>query len=311
MVMSIFVITVCSIIFLALLTLMSIAIYISRMFIKQRINQEQRESLDFGISSERVTIKTDDKINLAAWRTKSSKAGTKGTIVIISGMENPSVTQYFGFAKMFADNGWDSLLIEMRCRGLSEGKSTGIGMTEWLDVKAGVDFLSEDERAKAAPIVVMGTSMGGATVITAAGEVDRTNAVIALSAFSSVVNMLGDVLPRFGIPKFVATLLKPFVNMVLRFRLGFGTIKYTPISGIKKLGKRPLLLMHSTEDDSVPYSQYIKLLTVAKQNNINVVEFERKGNHHFVFVSELESPTTDIEFCEVINGFLETVSDCR
>jgi len=292
-----------AIIALAFCVLTILAFIITKNFLGRRIKQEQFVSSDFGIASEHVTIKTDDGINLAAWKTKSNKDMARGTIIIISGMEQPSVTAYFGFAKMFADNGWDSLLIEMRARGLSEGTTIGLGITEWLDVKGGVDFLSHGGFAKDLPIVVMGTSLGAATAIVAAGEIKKINAVIALSAFASIGNMLAEVLPQYGIPKLIAKIDKPFINMALGFRLGFNALKYSAINGIKKLGSRPILLMHSTEDDQVPYSQYVLLRKVAKENDVNITEFVREGNYHFI-VDKLENPTQDEEFSTSIIEFL-------
>jgi hypothetical protein len=131
-----------SLIFLVLATLVSIPFVIMPMFLGQRYEQKQHNASDYGIEAERITLETDDALSLAAWRTRADNP--KGTVIILSGMQNPSVTVFFGYAKMFSDNGWDSMLIEMRARSLSEGNEIGFGMTEWRDVKAGVDYLSAD-----------------------------------------------------------------------------------------------------------------------------------------------------------------------
>jgi len=302
------IITLIVLIVLVLAVLIAIPIIISRSFLGRRFTQEQFDSKDHDITSEQITLKTDDGLNLAAWRTMTNTETAKGTVLIISGIMNPSVTAYFGCAKMFADNGWDSLLIEMRARSLSEGTTTGLGMTEWRDVKAGVDFLSQDERAKALSIVAMGTSMGGGTVLTAAGELPRINAVMSLSAFTTFTDMAVELMPGFGIPKFIARINRPFVNLVIGFRLGYGVLRYLPIKGIKKLGSRPLLLMHSTEDGEVPYSQYEKLLKTAQASGVQVTPFTREGNHHFVCYSEhLKEPLNDAEFSEAVLDFLAKI----
>ena len=89
--------------FLFLAILILLPVIISRSILGRRFDQKQFDSTDYGITSRRITLKTDDGLNLAAWRTQSSIETTKGTIIIISGIANPSVTAYFGFAKMFAD----------------------------------------------------------------------------------------------------------------------------------------------------------------------------------------------------------------
>ena len=293
--------------FIALLlgTLILIPVIVMPMFLGQRFEREQFYSIDFGIESERVTITTDDSLALAAWRTKAQAGATKGTVIILSGIQNPSVTAFFGYAKMFSDNGWDTLLIEMRARSQSEGDEIGLGMTEWLDVKAGVDFLSLDENVKKLPIVAMGTSMGGGTVIIAAGELPRINAVISISAFSTFADLFVDNMSMFGIPKFLGIMDIPFLNLYIGFHFGFDALKYSPINGIAKLGKRPILMMHSTGDTQVPYSEFERLLKAAESKGVQVTTFTREGDFHFICYDEyFDNPAQDTEFSRAIIHFL-------
>lgn len=285
--------------------LIAIPFMVMPMFLGQRYEQEQYDSLQYGIPSERITLTTDDSLAIAAWRTRADN--TKGTVIILSGIQNPSVTAFFGYAKMLADHGWDSLLIEMRARSESQGDEIGFGMTEWLDVKAGVDFLSSDSDVKALPIVTMGTSMGGGTVIIAAGELQEVDAVISISAFSSWPDLFVDYMTISGVPRFIGVLDTPFVTMYLGFHFGFGRLGYSPMNGIAKLGKRPILMMHSTQDTQVPYSQFEKLLKEAGNNDIDVTTFIREGDEHFICYEEyLDSPTQDAEFSKTILNFLNT-----
>ena len=284
--------------------LIVIPIIVLSLFVGERYEQEQFNSLDYGITSERITLNTDDAIALAAWRTYADES--KGTVIILSGIQYPSVTALFGYAKMFSDNGWDSLLIEMRARSQSEGDETGLGMTEWRDVKAGVDFLSGEMNAKDKPIVVMGTSMGGTTVIIAAGELPAVDAVISASAYSSFTSMAVTVMPNVGIPKAIAIVDLPFLNLVTGFYYGFDKLKYSAINGIAKLGNRPILLMQSTEDTQVPYPEYEKLLAEAGKNNIDVTTFIREGDEHFICYEQyIGDPVKDVEFAGAVLGFLD------
>ena len=295
------IVVVVIIVFVAILIVMPI--FVLSMFVGKRYEQEQFNSIDNGISSERITLTTDDDISLAAWRTYADES--KGTIIILSGIQNPSVTAFFGYAKMFADNGWDSLLIEMRARSESEGDEIGLGMTEWRDAKAGVDFLSSETSVKDLPIVLMGTSMGGTTVITAAGELPAVDAVISASAYSSFTSMAVTVMPNVGIPKAIAIVDLPFLNLVTGFYYGFDKLKYSAINGIAKLEERPILLMHSTEDTQVPFSEFEKLLNEADKNNINVTTFIREGDEHIICYEQyIFNPAEDAEFARAVLGFL-------
>ncbi|MBU5310905.1 prolyl oligopeptidase family serine peptidase [Tissierella carlieri] len=299
------IIIIIAIVFVLLSTaiLAAIPFMVMPMFLGQRFKQEQFSSIDFGIQSERITLTTDDSLSIAAWHTRSENS--KGTVIILSGIQNPSVTAFFGYSKMLSDNNWDSLLIEMRARSESEGDEIGLGMTEWLDVKAGVDYLTSDTNAKDLPIVTMGTSMGGGTVIIAAGELPEIDAVISISAFSSWPDMFVDNMTMFGMPKAIGILDIPFINMYMGFHFGFDALKYSPINGIEKLGNRPILMMHSTGDTQVPYSEFEKLLNKANKNNINVTTFIREGDEHFVCYEQyFDKPNQDIEFSQTILSFL-------
>lgn len=299
----IIVIFISSVLALVLGALIATPLYMMPMFLGQRFEQRQYISTDYGIESERVALTTDDGLNLAAWRTRA--ATNKGTIIILSGIQNPSVTAFFGYAKMFADNGWDALLIEMRARSLSEGDEIGLGLTEWRDVKAGVDFLLQDTSAKDLPIVAMGTSMGGGTVITAAGEIPQIDAVISLSAFSAIDDLIADFMTSADIPRAFAIADVPFVVGYIGLHYGFDALQYTPLNGIAKLGTRPILMMHSTNDTQVPYRQFEKLYAAAQKNNIDVTTFIREGDEHFICYEDyVFAPAEDTAFSGAILDFL-------
>ena len=288
---------------LLLVTLIAIPLLVMPMFLGQRYEQEQYQAADFAVEAERITLTSDDELKLAAWRTVAEEP--QGTVIILSGIQNPSVTAFFGYAKLLADNGWDSLLIEMRARSESEGDEIGLGMTEWLDVKAGVDFLEQDARSNDLPIVALGTSMGAGTVIIAAGELEEIDAVISLSAFSSWTDLFVHYMGEAGVPRPIGYLDVPFIQGYLGVHFGFSALKYSPFKAISKTGDRPVLLMHSTEDSQVPYSQYEKLLAVAKQSDVNVSSFVRQGDWHFLCYDDyLFEPAKDVEFSSTLLDFL-------
>ncbi|MCL2065162.1 MAG: alpha/beta hydrolase [Candidatus Cloacimonetes bacterium] len=275
-------------------------------FLGQRYIQLQFESEDFGIVSERITLMTDDSLLLAAWRTQVEES--KGTVIIISGLQNPSVTAFFGYAKMLSNHGWDSLLIEKRARSQSAGDEIGFGMTEWRDVNAGVSFLLSDEHVGYKPIVVMGTSMGAGTAIIAAGEIPVINAVIALSSPSKFSDLWADNTTLYGFPRIVGLVSIPFVEMYLGFKFGFYALRLNPTNGIMKLDQRPILLMQSTQDTQVPFRQFVKLLKNANDNGINVTTFVRDGDWHFICYDQyFDNPIEDIQFSKAIFDFLDTV----
>ena len=230
-------------------------------------------------------------------------------MIIVSGIHWPSVTAFFGYAQWLSEHGWDTLLIEMRGRSLSEGERLGLAMTEWMDVAAGVAFLDVDIRAGELPIVAMGTSMGGATVLTAAAELPRIDGVISISAFSSVFAMYADSLELLGLPRFLAIATNPFMRLHVGLHFGFGEISRTPERAIRTLGERPVLLMHSTGDREVPFSNFEQLYQAAREGEALVDTFIREGDGHFVVYDHyLETPAEDAAFSNSILSFLSQFS---
>jgi len=295
----------CSLLAIILVILIAIPWYALSLLLNQRYEQHQYDSNDFGIESERITLVTDDGLSLAAWRTYAESDTPKGTVIIISGIQNPSVTAFFGYAEMLSSHGWDALLIEKRARSLSEGESIGLAMTEWMDVLAGVDFLDLDERANALPIIAMGTSAGGSAVITAGAEVPRLDGIIAISAYSSFIDVYIDNAAAIGIPRFVAEATRPFMWLQLGFRFGFNELERTPLNAIANLDERPILLMQSTEDLEVPFSHFIRLEATGSEFNAQLSTFVREGDWHFVCYNQyIYTPSQDVEFSRAIFEFL-------
>ncbi len=270
----------------------------------QHIYRDVYEPSDFGVEADELQLITDDGLHIATWLCRAKEP--KATIIILSGIENPSVTAFFGYAKFFQKQGYNSLLIEMRAHNASEGEGVAFGTKEWLDVKAGVDYLQTDAECKELPVVVMGTSMGGATAIIAAGEIPEIDAVISISAYSSGADVFADSMTAMGMPSFLGSMEKPFVNLYLGMQCGFDKIGYTPIRAVGKIGNRPILLMHSTEDSQVPYVSFERLTARAEEAGVDMTTFIREGDEHFICYDQYyDDPAEDVEFSNALINFLE------
>ncbi len=256
------------------------------------------EPEQFGVDASRITLQTEDGLSIAAWTVVPEDP--KATVILLSGIQNPSVTGFFGYAKMLRDNGYGSLLIEMRAHGESEGDEIQFGMSEYLDVKAGVAYLTEQYGDL--PAVVWGTSMGGATAINAMGEIPELDGLISASAYSSLPDMFCDSMELMGMPRAVTVLQKPFVHLYCLFTYGREMTRINPLNEIQKLNGRPALLMHSTADSQVPY---VNLERILAKTNQPVQTFVRDGDYHFIVYDELyEDPIQDKEFSGAVLSFL-------
>jgi len=341
-----------------LLVMIGLPLYASYMFLDRRYDDlPQRESTEFNIQSQRITLATSDGLDLAAWRTfadgefprdenideadeaedaddedaprapvravipaadaseveaaaaaqaaAAELPAPKGTVIILSGIQRPSVTEFFGYANMLAEHGWDSLLIELRARGESEGNTIGLAMTEIYDVEAGIDFLASDPRVGNLPIVVLGTSAGGSTALAAGGfGHEHIDGVISISAYCNFTDAYIDHAAEM-MPRFIPAASRPFMDWYLALRFGSETTAKTPIAALEYFNDTPLLLMHSTDDYQVPYVHFERLRDVAEAENVPLRTFARDGDWHFVVYNQyLETPAQDTEFAQAIFDYL-------
>lgn len=297
-------IVIISVIVLVILIIAGLAVIppiIMKDMIHLHVDHEMYSPSKYGIEAAEIGLTTEDGFRLASWEVKAEDP--RGIVIFLSGIHNPSVTAFFGHAKMLADNGYSSLLIEMRSHGKSEGDKIFVGTREYLDTKAGVQYIKGQKEYEGVPVIVFGVSMGGATAINSIGEIPEIDGLISISAFSSWPDAFCDNMVNMGMPSFLAAIEKPFVNLYMGFEYGFGSLKIKPLNEIKKLNGRPALLMHSTGDTQVPYRSFERLKKAAPgQFDI----FVREGDYHFICKDEsFEEPWTDEEYSGAILSFLK------
>jgi len=108
---------------------------------------------------------TADGHEIGAWYAQGREDAP--SVLLIHGNKG-SRWNSLGRAEMLAKEGCSVLLISLRAHGDSTGEFNDIGFGARKDVVAAVGFL--ERRRPGKPIVVLGTSMGGAAALFAAGE---------------------------------------------------------------------------------------------------------------------------------------------
>lgn len=258
---------------------------------------------DFGIESQSVTLTTTDGLRLAAHEVPCESP--KAVVVFLSGMHDPSVTAFFGHARLLREHQFASLLLELRAHGESEGERLGLGYTEHRDVEAAVSYLRERPSYADVPIVLFGLSMGGATAINSIGRLPEVAGAISLAAFSSVDDMFHDYMAA-DLPAFVAGAFRPFVRGYLTFTYGLENRQMMPREQIRNLGDRPALIVHSREDSQVFFANFERLMENAPDH---VETWVRDNDSHFVIdlrggFETFLRPEEDREYARAILGFL-------
>lgn len=222
---------------------------------------------DYGLRVEPVRIRADDGVQLAGWFVPRPGAAA---IVLLHGYPAEKA-DLLPIAAALAPQ-YAMLLMDQRYFGESEGRATTLGFRERRDLERAVDFV---QSRGAAAVGVFGFSLGGAVALLAAAEDPRIRAVAAYAPFSDL-RELGREL--YGWMWFVRY---PFVEaMLLWSRLIFGAdiCRPAPVEAAARLGI-PVLLVHSREDEQIPFRHAERLRAVLAGNARAEFELMARGRH--------------------------------
>lgn len=231
------------------------------------------------IPFEEVHIKSFDGLTLYG-RYYHVKEGAPVQIQF-HGYRGTAIRDFCGGNKLAREMGQNTLVIDQRAHGKSEGKTICFGIKEKYDCLAWAKYA--EKRFKGVPIVLSGVSMGGATVLMAS-ELDLPQSVKCIVAdcpYSSPEEIIGQECGKMGIP---AKLGMPFV------KLGAGIFGNLKIRGgaeeAVKNAKVPILILHGEADRFVPCDMSRKI----KAANPKIVTLEtfKDAAHGISYIMEPE-----------------------
>lgn len=218
---------------------------------RQRSREENTELENFWYDhheQERWTVRSFDGLRLVASFLPNPQA--HGRLAILAHGLGHSREQMVPYARLFMDLGYDVLMPDARSFGESEGTTIGYG---WLDrrdyqqwLKLAVDRLGAD-----VDVVLMGISMGAATVMATSGEALPTNvkAVIEDSGYADLYDEAKyRVRHRFHLPAYP---IMPVANQIARRRAGYGFKDGLMLRQVAT-GGLPILMIHGACDQTVP-----------------------------------------------------------
>lgn len=229
----------------------------------------------------------------------------KGAVICLSGIENPSVTAFYGHAREFCELGLITLMPDVRGHGDSNGDRICLAYHETADVKAVTEY------AKATyadiPVIVMGLSMGGGIAIRSIGENDDIDALITLSAYSSVQDFMGWQFGRFITPV-LGYPVKLITALYAGLKFGVNGFNATPLEAIGNLHGRPALMMQSRDDSQVPFICFERLTEKAATVSDDIRTYVVDGDEHFISGS-FGMPEEDTAYNSVLLEFVRNIVD--
>jgi hypothetical protein len=193
----------------------------------------------WGLPYQAISLTTSDNVELSAWFVP--KPDSDKVVLFFHGNAGNMSHRKESIA-LFHTLGMNVFIIDYRGYGESEGTPTEQGL--YQDAMAAWDYLVNTKGIKQENIIIFGRSLGGTVATWLATQVDAAG-LIAESTFSSAKDM--------------AATIYPWLSHALLLRYSFDTEAY--ISQVHS----PVLLIHSPDDEIIPYRLGQKVFEAANQ----------------------------------------------
>ena len=190
------------------------------------------------------------------------------------GYHGHAYRDFCGGNRIAREAGHNTLLIDERSHGRSEGHAITFGINERQDVKAWAEY-AQKRFGKNQKIILAGVSMGAATVIMAS-ELDLPSNVVGVIAdcpFSSPVEIISKVARDRKIP---VSLVYPFMFTASWLFGHFDIGKATAIGAVKKTSL-PILIIHGEADNFVP-CQMSRDMKAARPDKVTLLTVPGAGH---------------------------------
>jgi pimeloyl-ACP methyl ester carboxylesterase len=224
-----------------------------------------------GLKFEDVQLTTKDNVNLAAWfvPAKDNDQIDKGVILFCHG-NGGNISNRISYLPIFRDLGLSTFLFDYRGYGKSEGKPSEEGT--YADVEAAWQYLTQERQIPPQKIIIYGESLGGAIASYLAQKISQQDSknsaggLILASTFTSISDRAAE--------------LYPFMPIRFLSRFSYNSIDRLPIIKI------PILVIHSIDDEIIPFHHGDRNFQVANQPKKLVT---LRGDHNGGFLDSLET----------------------
>lgn len=191
-----------------------------------------------GLAYESLKLETADGETLAAWFVPAD--GARGTLLYLHG-NGGNIGHRLDPIEVFHRLGLNILIFDYRGYGASTGRPNEAGTYE--DALAAWRHLTETRRIPPNEIVLFGESLGGSIAAWLAAR-HPPAALIIYASFTSAVGMAQELFPYYP------------ARLLVRYR-------YDTLGSLATV-TCPLLILHSPEDEIIPYSHGQALFSAAQ-----------------------------------------------
>jgi hypothetical protein len=196
---------------------------------------------NLGLDYEDVWIESADGYRLHGWFVPGPRDNARATVLFLHGNAG-NISHRLEMLKIVHQLGLNCLMLDYRGYGQSQGSPSEQGL--YTDAEAAWNWLVQEKGLSSRDIICWGRSLGGAVAAYVARD-KNPGALIIESSFTS--------LPELG------QKLYPFLPVKMISRMSFSTPQYI------KYMSCPVLVVHSPEDEIVPFAFGEELYRAAKE----------------------------------------------
>jgi fermentation-respiration switch protein FrsA (DUF1100 family) len=219
-----------------------------------------------------LKLRTVDGETLDGWHVPAAATREARGLVLFFHGNAGNNGHRLDYLRMFHDLGLATLIVDYRGYGHSSGTPSEDGT--YRDAAAVWQHATKTLGFTPARIVIFGESLGGAVAAQLA-EANRPGALVLASTFTSVPDMAAE--------------LYPWLPARLLARIHYDTLARLPRID------RPLLVIHSRNDDVIPFAHGRRLFDAARATK-QFIEMDGGHNQGFVFGRK--------EWIRELDGFL-------
>lgn len=212
----------------------------------------------------------------------------------IHGYHGNPLRDFCGGHKIAREAGHNTLVIDQRCHGKSDGHTITFGIRERQDCLCWIHY-ALDRFGKETQIFLSGVSMGAATVLMAS-ELDLPKNVIGIIAdcpYSSPEAIIRKVSKDMGLPPKV---MFPFVRLGARIYGRFNINEASAVTAVRN-AKVPILLLHGDDDRFVPCDMSQEIFDACKSRKR--LEYFSGAGHAISYIVETE------KYEKIVSEFIE------
>jgi pimeloyl-ACP methyl ester carboxylesterase len=193
--------------------------------------------------SRNVFFNNESGEKLQGWIFKADDNINNGISILFLHGNAGSIFSHVTIVKPLVEKGFNVMIFDYAGFGYSEGKAKRKNLPK--DAQAALEFYLKQPECKSKKVIIYGQSLGGHLAITVAEKnQDKINGLVIEGAFTNH-DEIGAYTFR---PKFIARM------MIREF--------YDGLKNIKRL-KIPLMVIHSINDETIPYLMGEKLFAAA------------------------------------------------